>query len=288
MTKLKILSLCDGVASGLEAFKRLGIEVEYHAIEIEPFKRMIADLNHPGIVRPAHDLVEFLAHIRSGAVKLEHYDYFFCGFTCTSLSSQGKREDWDGESKIFYDCVALLNECRKVNPNIKFLFENVRSMKNVCRDEITKQLGVSHFLGESALVSAQDRKRYYWFNWQQPEIQDRGITANSILDPDGLVLFSFSKSNRNEKGKPAIVEGRLKASPKTGTLVTGTNCDGQSTFNRVITKKMKIRPMTVPELSRAMTIGNYNWGTASDAQIWTAIGEGWSVDMIVELLRGSV
>lgn len=279
---MKVLSLCDGIASGLEAFKRLGIDVEYHAIEIEPFKRLIADLNHPGIIRPVDDLTQY------DLENVPHFDYLLCGFTCTSLSSQGKREDWDGESKIFYDCLKILEACRKVNPNIKFLFENVFSMKNVCRDEISKQLQVPHFLGESALVSAQDRKRYYWFNWEAPVIFDRGITANDILDDDGLHLFSFSKSNRNKKGEAPIVEGRMKVAPKCGTFVTGANCDGQSTFNRVITKKMKIRPMTIPELSRGMTIGKYNWGTASDQQIWTAIGEGWSVEMIVELLRASL
>lgn len=287
---IKCLSLCDGIASGLEAFKRLGIEVEYHAIELESFKRDIADLNHPGqIIRPAHDLVEFANELENSPLHtLPHFDYFLCGFTCTSLSSQGKREDWDGESKIFYDCLRILRILRSVNPNIKFLFENVHSMKNVCRDEISAQLNVPHFLGESALVSAQDRKRYYWFNWNKPEIQDRGILANDILDSDGLHLFSFSKSNRNRKGEPAIVEGRMKAAPKCGTFTTGVGCNGQSTFNKVITKKMQIRNMTVSELSRGMTIGNYNWGNSSVSQIETAIGEGWTVDMIVEILRASL
>jgi site-specific DNA-cytosine methylase len=283
MKKLKVLSLCDGIGSGYEAFKRLGIEVEYHAIEIEEFKRYVADLNHSDIVRPENDLLEFAKR-----PIFEHYDYLLCGFTCTSLSSQGKREDWDGESKIFYDCLKILEGCRKTNPEIKFFFENVFSMKNVCRDEISAQLKVPHFFGESALVSAQDRKRYYWFNWQAPIIQDRGVLANSILDEDGLHLFSFSKSNRNKKGEPAIVEGRVKIAPKCGTFVTGSSCDGQSTMNRVITKKMQIRKMTIPELSRGMTIGNYNWGNSSDQQIWTAIGEGWSVEVIVEILKASL
>lgn len=287
---IKVISFCDGIASGLEACKRLNVPVEYHAIEIEQFKRNIADLNHPGqIIRPCHDLIVFLEQLKAARPEtLPHFDYFLCGFTCTSLSSQGKREDWDGESKIFYDCLEILKILREVNPNIKFLFENVHSMKNVCRDEISKQLGVPPFLGESALVSAQDRKRYYWFNWDAPIIQDRGILANDILDPDGLHLFNFSKSNRNKKGEAPIVEGRMKAVNKTGTFTTGVACNGQSTMNKVITKKMQIRNMTVTELSKGMTIGNYNWGNSTEAQIWTAIGEGWSVDMVVEILRASL
>lgn len=280
---IKILSLCDGIASGYEAFKRLGIEVEYHAIEIDERKRYIADLNHPGIVRPAHDLIEF-----AKMPMTESYDYVLCGFTCTSLTSQGKREEWDGASKIFYECVDILEDVKFINPNVKFFFENVHSMRNVCRDEISAKLGVLAYLGYSAIVSAQDRKRYYWFNWDAPVIHDRGILANDLLDDDGLLLFSVSKSNRNKKGEPAIVEGRMKAAPKSGTLLPGPGCNGQSTINKVVTKKLKIRDMTVSECARFQGVGNYNWGDSSDAQVFKAIGEGWSVEMVVELLRGSL
>lgn len=280
---IKVLSLCDGIASGLEAFKRLGVPVEYHAIELEQWKRDIADANHSGIVRPEHDLIEYAK--RSS---FEHFDYILCGFTCTSLTSQGNREEWDGDSKIFFDCLTILKGLKAVNPNLKFFFENVHSMRNVCRDFISAELGAPAFLGESKLVAAQDRKRYYWFNWNAPVIEDRNVLANDLLDEDGLHLFSFSKSNRNKKGEAAIVEGRMKAAPKSGTLLPGPGCNGQSTMNKVITKKMTVRNMTVSECSRFQGVGHYNWNGSTDAQIFRAIGEGWSVEMVVELLRGSL
>ena len=70
----------------------------------------------------------------------------------------------------------------KYNPDY-FLYENNYSMDNKIRDEITKQLGVEPIMINSALVSAQSRKRLYWTNIpnvQQPE--DKGIMLNDVLE----------------------------------------------------------------------------------------------------------
>lgn len=281
MKKIKVLSLCDGISMGLEALKRLGYEVEYHAIEIAPNKRMISDLNHQGIIRPSNDVLEFVKQ------DMEYYDLLLAGPTCTSLSSQGNREEWNGESKIFFDCVDILNKCRAVNPDIKFFFENVASMRNVCRDDISRILEVPYYLGESKFYSAQDRKRYYWFNFDKPEeVVDLGITANSILDEDGLLLLAFSKSNRNEVGQDPIVEGRLKTIPKSNTLTTGVGCKGQSTANWVITKKMKVRDLTVAECARLQGADNYCFDFCSDAEAYEALGDAWELGCVTALLKG--
>lgn len=278
----KVLSLCDGVASGKEVFKRLGIEVEYHAIEINPYKIKIADANHEGIVRPSNDVIEFAKR-----KSFEKYDFVLCGFTCTSLSSQGNREDWDGDSKIFFDCLQIVKKIKKINPNVLFFFENVASMKNVIRDEISKHLGASHFLGEGGFVSPQDRNRYYWFNWNPPVIEDTGLQAKDYLDEDGLYLVAFSKSNRNKKGEPAIVEGRIKLNGKAATLVTGPGCRGQSTMNQVFTKKMTVRNLTPKECIRLQGLDNYEW-PCTDSEVFDAIGEGWCLPMIEVLLKSGI
>lgn len=70
----------------------------------------------------------------------------------------------------------------KFNPDY-FLYENNYSMDNKIRDEITKQLGVEPIMINSALVSAQSRKRLYWTNIpnvQQPD--DKGIMLNDVLE----------------------------------------------------------------------------------------------------------
>lgn len=282
MQKIKVLSLCDGIGSGFEAFKLLGIDVEYHAIENEAWKREIADYNHPGIIRPYDDVLDM---VRINFV--EHYDYVLAGPTCTSLSSQGPRTDWNGESKIFFSCLDILNMAKSTNPNVKFMFENVHSMKNIIRDEISQHLGVDCFLGLSALTSAQDRKRYYWFNWNPPKLEDQKIMANDLLDEDGVLLIAFSKSNRNKVGEEAIVEGRIKTNGKSATLVTGVGCRGQSTFNNVITKKMTFRNLTVNECAKLQGLNSYRWH-CSDAKAYKAIGDGWSISMVKAILKESL
>lgn len=64
-----------------------------------------------------------------------------------------------------------------------FLYENNYSMDGKIRDEITKRLGVKPIMINSALVSAQNRKRYYWTNIpnvEQPE--DKKIFLKDILE----------------------------------------------------------------------------------------------------------
>lgn len=75
-----------------------------------------------------------------------------------------------------------------------FLYENVRSMSNDIRDAITKELGVEPLLINSALLSAQNRQRYYWTNIpniEQPE--DLGILLQDILE-DGTDLSQKEKA----------------------------------------------------------------------------------------------
>ena len=67
-----------------------------------------------------------------------------------------------------------------------FLYENNYSIHKDIKDFISEQLGVQPIMINSALVSAQQRKRCYWTNIPnvtQPE--DRGILLKDILE-DGI------------------------------------------------------------------------------------------------------
>lgn len=73
-----------------------------------------------------------------------------------------------------------------------FLYENNKSMSPAIREQITKELGVEPVLINSALVSAQNRKRLYWAGKrnqdgtysqvmvEQPE--DRGLLLRDVLE----------------------------------------------------------------------------------------------------------
>ena len=63
-----------------------------------------------------------------------------------------------------------------------FLYENNKSAAQPIKDQIAKELGVDLMYINSALVSAQNRQRFYAFNWHVEQPKDRGIVLRDILE----------------------------------------------------------------------------------------------------------
>ena len=76
-----------------------------------------------------------------------------------------------------------------------FLYENNKSAAQPIKDQIAKELGVDLMYINSALVSAQNRQRFYAFNWEVEQPEDRGIVLRDILETaDGYDLTNNEKS----------------------------------------------------------------------------------------------
>lgn len=174
---MNIFSPFDGCACARVAVDKLGIPCTYYASEIDKWAIQIANKNYPDIIQ--------LGDIRDiKGSNLPEIDLMIGGSPCQDLSVAGKGAGLKGSrSALFYDFVRLLEE---IKPKY-FVLENVASMKKIWRDKITDILGVEPILIDSALVSAQSRKRYYWTNIQgieQPE--DKGILLRDVIE-DGVV-----------------------------------------------------------------------------------------------------
>ena len=63
-----------------------------------------------------------------------------------------------------------------------FLYENNKSAAQPIKDQISKELGVDLMYINSALVSAQNRQRFYAFNWEVEQPEDRGILLRDVLE----------------------------------------------------------------------------------------------------------
>lgn len=74
-----------------------------------------------------------------------------------------------------------------------FLYENNKSAAQPIKDQISRELGVDLMYINSALVSAQNRQRFYAFNWDVEQPEDRGIVLRDILET-GEDLTSNEKS----------------------------------------------------------------------------------------------
>lgn len=70
---------------------------------------------------------------------------------------------------------------KKFNPDY-FLYENNKSAAQPIKDQISRELGVDLMHINSALVSAQNRQRFYAFNWEVEQPEDRGILLKDILE----------------------------------------------------------------------------------------------------------
>ena len=94
-----------------------------------------------------------------------------------------------------------------------FLYENNKSAAQPIKDQISKELGVDLMYINSALVSAQNRQRFYAFNWTVDQPEDRGILLKDILET-GLPRYDKSPcidANYDKGGnfsKPNCQSGR--------------------------------------------------------------------------------
>ena len=80
-----------------------------------------------------------------------------------------------------------------------FLYENNKSAAQPIKDQISKELGVDLMYINSALVSAQNRQRFYAFNWECEQPEDRGILLCDILE-GGIVDKQKSYCLKHQAG----------------------------------------------------------------------------------------
>lgn len=179
-----VLSLFDGVSCGRLAFERAGVPVtKYYASEIDKHTEAISRYNYPDIVRLG-DVTNWQQW------QIEQPDIIIGGSPCQDLSiAKQERKGLRGErSSLFFAFVNILN---RFKPQY-FLFENVSSMAKADKDIITQLLGVEPILINSALVSAQQRKRLYWTNIPVEQPEDKGIVLQDVLESG---LTGKDKSN---------------------------------------------------------------------------------------------
>jgi len=186
-----VLSLFDGISAGRVALERAGIPItKYLASEIDPYAIKIAMANYPDTTQLG-DVTKW----REWDIDLSKIDLLLAGFPCQAWSMAGNQGgDDDPRGALVHDLIDIWSAIKKHNPEVYFLFENVR-MKTEFITYINKLFGVDYVEINSSLVSAQNRKRLYWTNIPgdaqvlfgctigQPK--DKGILLKDILDGNG-------------------------------------------------------------------------------------------------------
>ncbi len=153
--KLNVLSLFNGCGMLRPALDKVGIEVEnYYSSEIDKYASEIANKNYP-------DTVQLGDVTKWSEWDLPPIDLLTAGFPCQDLSVAGKQLGLNGErSGLLYDVLKIRDALK---PKY-FLFENVASMSQRWRDEITRLVGVNPVELNSKYWGAQNRARLFWTN----------------------------------------------------------------------------------------------------------------------------
>ncbi|MCX8574546.1 MULTISPECIES: DNA (cytosine-5-)-methyltransferase [unclassified Gilliamella] len=198
-----ILSLFDGISSGRVALDRAGIHVaNYFASEIDKYAIKVSQNNYPDIIRLGD-----INNWENWDVPWSDIDLILAGSPCQGFSFAGKQLAFDDKrSALFFRFAEILAHVQSLNPNVSFLLENVR-MKKEHENVITSIVGVDPVMINSALVSAQNRKRLYWCNWNVEQPADKCILLKDVIhetiditNHDKLPVFNCNPSGRGMNG----------------------------------------------------------------------------------------
>ena len=296
MEKVKVLSLFDGISCGMVALERAGYKVErYYAYEIEPSAITISKKNYPEIIQLGDvfntDFAQFA---------VQEIDFLLGGSPCTfwskakcSKTAKQKREtETEGMGwKLFERYL----EAKKIAQPKYFLYENNYGIAQEIQDAISEKLGVEPIMIDSALVSAQRRKRLYWTNIpgvQQPE--DKGILTKDIICNDESLIKHFDDRIRNTlkitenyikydlggKGHYSQQDRMYFLNKKAPTI---PRCRTETKFNVYLGGETYKKTCPV-EIERLQTLpDNYTEGVPKTRR-YEALGNGWTVDVIAHIL----
>jgi len=291
MQPINVLSLFDGISCGRVALERAGIPVaQYYASEILSDAIKIAHKNYPDTV----DLGDITKISDETMDTLPQIDLLIGGSPCQDLSvykfDRGECTGLNGEkSGLFYHYLRIL---KYIKPRF-FLLENVPMLKQ-WEDTISELLGVKPILINSSLVCAADRKRLYWTNIpgvSQPE--DRGIVlADIVQNADEVPQKYWYDKPFTYNGDDEKVQCTLQMKGHRhmkevynlkGKCATLTTCNGGNLQKKVY-QDGRCRKLTPLEYERLQTLPEgYTEGICDTAR-YSAIGNGWTVDIIAHIL----
>lgn len=225
---MKVLSLFDGISGGQMALNGIGANVStYLASEID--KHAIANTMH-----------NFPNTIQLGSVTelnvdemVQQYgipDILIGGSPCQGFSMSGKLKgaatshgeeiytldrylelkaqgfEFEGQSYLFWEYMRVLTELRKYNQNVFFFLENVEMLDKWERC-LSHAIGIRGVHINSALVSAQNRKRIYWSNIR---VKDLGNTSIFDFSDDPFELPRYQTDIPQPKDRNIFIKDILQ------------------------------------------------------------------------------
>ncbi|XP_051941487.1 DNA (cytosine-5)-methyltransferase 3A-like isoform X3 [Hippocampus zosterae] len=164
---IRVLSLFDGIATGLLVLRELGIRVErYVASEVCEDSVTVGLVRHQGRIMYVGDVRNVTRkHIQEWGP----FDLVIGGSPCNDLSivNPARKGLYEGTGRLFFEFYRLLHEARpRAGEERPFfwLFENVVAMGVSDKRDISRFLECNPVMIDAKEVSAAHRARYFWGN----------------------------------------------------------------------------------------------------------------------------
>ena len=246
------------MSCGQIALRELGVPIErYYASEIDKHAIKQTQLNFPDTIQLG-DVEKW----REWNIEWSEIDLLLAGSPCQGFSLAGKMLGHDDpRSRLYWVFLDILHHVKKLNPNVKFLLENVR-MRPSDEARINESLGIRPVVINSTLVSAQNRVRLYWSNIQTkseglwgelltdiPQPTDRGIYIGDILDDEVDEKYYMRNLPLNEEALECIASTQ------------------EARTSDVVKLDKKLKPKAQQDKASCLTAGGHSGGNHSDMDI---------------------
>jgi len=275
---MNVLSLFDGMSCGQIALEKAGIKVnKYYASEIKKHAIECTNFNYPNTIQ--------LGDINKiNGKELDKIDLLIGGSPCQDFSRANKeRKGLKGEkSSLFFEFLRLLKEC---NPKY-FILENV-IMSDYNYWFICNELNCEPVRICGSLVSGALRDRLYWTNIPPysydltgriisniPQPKDKKIYLQNILDSGKVKTRKHNCLNTNTGSTQNATQKYLKHRDNTTGMIT-----------LIYEEDGLVRTVNQNEMEKLHNIPNGYTKMLNQRKAGDLIGDGWTVDVVVHILK---
>lgn len=230
---IRVWSLFDGMSCAHLALDSIGQPIEvYVSSEVDTHALRAEKQNFPDMIQ-----VGSVTDIDVDGL-IEKYgvpDLICGGSPCQSFSFSGKMNgmstthgeeiytlerymqlkrdgfQFEGQSYLFWEYMRILTEVRRHNPDVLFFLENVEMLEKWERC-LSHAVGVRGVHINSALVSAQQRRRIYWSNFRVKRLPVQTLFAEEDAnDPFSLPPYETDIPQPLDRG--IIIEDIMHKNP---------------------------------------------------------------------------
>jgi len=281
---VKVLSLFDGLSCGQIALNRIGIKPDvYYAAEVDKYAIKVTQANYPDTVQLG-DVTKW----REWDIDWASIDLLIGGSPCQGFSFAGKQLAFDDpRSKLFFVYVDILNHIKSVNPDIKFMLENVK-MKKEYLAVISDKLGVEPVFINSSDYSPCERPRYYWFNWDYGGkfYKDKSSFLSYIVDYVEMSEGWVEWWNKNSEFQEAKKYSKIaKGGSKGITMTARQYASWNGNFIHANGRYFKPGKRSLALIVGAP--GDY-FDCVSQRQAEILSGNGWTVNVVSHIFKSGL